>query len=142
MSTKISLIFWVNFICPPIRIFLVPSLLANKTTRGHFQNDSQALTASSVNCLSQLQIFLYWRSSFSNGLPNIFCLGSYNCKSEFQVTIKRSCTNLQLREGFENTEICIFRIYVLLKSKNNYVEHFLKDPSENFTIFLQKIIYI
>ena len=48
MSRKIYIIFWINSICPPFWIFLGSSPLAKKTTRGHFQNESKALTALST----------------------------------------------------------------------------------------------
>ena len=45
MPRKIYIIFWINSIFPPFWIFLEPSPLAKKITRGHFQNESKALTA-------------------------------------------------------------------------------------------------
>ena len=48
MPRKIYIIFWINCIFPPFWIFLEPSPLAKKTTRGHFQNESKALTALSI----------------------------------------------------------------------------------------------
>ena len=68
MSTKTSIIFEIKFICPPFWIFLVPSLLADKATRGDFQNESQALTALSVwttNLLFGSKFKYFWSKVIS-----------------------------------------------------------------------------